>query len=337
AVVGGGGWIARALVQSGHLPQGVSASEAFYVATELVSRPGVFGLVLAALTAALMSTVDTLITAVAAIAVNDVYRPYFAQEATEEQMLRVARISSVVVTLTGVALVPVFMQFDSIYSAHGAFTAAVTPPLVVTLLLSVFWRRFTAKAATATLLGGLSLVILSIVFPSLVAPFAQGVPAGEAGDGLLAGMKQYKFMRACFGIAVSVVIGVVVTLLSEAEPEEKQEGLVWGRVPEALAAMREEEAGERRTEAMPRRLEGDAMDAQEGLPMVTVSEGVASALGVGEGDRVFVTDARGWLGGLNAAHALVGAVEGEGVGLGTTLWETVVGRREGREVVVLRG
>lgn len=336
AVVGGGGWVARALVHSGHLPQGISASEAFYVATELVSQPGVFGLVLAALTAALMSTVDTLITAVAAIAVNDVYQPYFAENATEEQMLRVARITSVVVTLTGVALVPVFMQFDSIYSAHGAFTAAVTPPLVVTLLLSVFWRRFTAKAATATLLGGLGLVILSIVFPSLVAPFAQGVPAGEAGDGVLAGMKQYKFMRACFGLAVSAGIGVVVTLLTKPEPEEKQNGLVWGRVPEALAAMREEAKGEPRADAMPRRLEEDAL-GDEGLPLVTLSAEVASELGVEAGDRVFVTDARWWLGGLNASHALVGAVDGEGVGLGDSLWESVVGRREKRPVVVLRG
>ena len=54
------------------LPQaGVAAVEAFYVATEFLSRPGLFGLVLAALTAALMSTVDTLITAVAALVVNE--------------------------------------------------------------------------------------------------------------------------------------------------------------------------------------------------------------------------------------------------------------------------
>jgi Na+/proline symporter len=63
-VVGGGGWIARAMVNHGDLPNTVEASQAFYVATELLSSPGVFGLVLAALTAALMSTVDTLITAV---------------------------------------------------------------------------------------------------------------------------------------------------------------------------------------------------------------------------------------------------------------------------------
>ena len=137
-VVGAGGWIARAMVNHGDLPNTVEASEAFYVATELLSSPGVFGLVLAALTAALMSTVDTLITAVAAVVVNDVYKPYIRPQATEAQMMRAARVTSVSVTVFGVVLVPLFMMFDSIYEAHGAFTAAVTPPLVVALLMSVF-------------------------------------------------------------------------------------------------------------------------------------------------------------------------------------------------------
>ena len=51
-----------------------------------------FGLILAALTAALMSTVDTLITAVASVAVNDVYKPYIKPDATESDMLRTARM-----------------------------------------------------------------------------------------------------------------------------------------------------------------------------------------------------------------------------------------------------
>ena len=62
------------------------------------------------------------------------------------------------------------MTFDSIYDAHGAFTAAVTPPLVVTLVLSVFWRRFTAVAALCTLGGGLA----AIGVPTPIrAPFAE--------------------------------------------------------------------------------------------------------------------------------------------------------------------
>lgn len=58
--------------------------------------------------------------------VNDVYKPLLKPDASEKQLLRTARISAIGVTLFGIALVPVFMQFKTIYAAHGAMTAAVT-------------------------------------------------------------------------------------------------------------------------------------------------------------------------------------------------------------------
>ncbi len=231
-VVAGGGWVAKSLVHAGVLPE-MEPKEAFFVATDFLSRPGVFGLVVAALTAALMSTVDTLITAVSAIVVNDIYRPYLRPRAGDKELLRVARASSLGVTLTGIALVPVFMGFKSIYSAHGAFTAAITPPLVVTLLCSVFWRRFTRKAALCTLIGGMAAIVFSFFVPEVIAPFAHGVPMGERGEGFFGGVQQYKFMRACYGLAISGAIGVVVTLLTRPEPPDKRRGLVWGTISDA--------------------------------------------------------------------------------------------------------
>ena len=59
-VVASGGWVAKALVHAGYLPGDIAPKEAFFIAGEFLTQPGVFGLVMAALTAALMSTVDTL-------------------------------------------------------------------------------------------------------------------------------------------------------------------------------------------------------------------------------------------------------------------------------------
>ena len=42
----------------------------------------------------------------------------------------------VVAALVGVAFAPLFMRFD-LCAAHGAFTACVTPPLAVALLLGL--------------------------------------------------------------------------------------------------------------------------------------------------------------------------------------------------------
>jgi SSS family solute:Na+ symporter len=345
-VVGAGGWVARALVHAGHLPQDVAPGQAFYVATELLSKPGVFGLILAALTAALMSTVDTLITAVSAIVVNDVYKPYVRPEATDRELLRVARLSAVSVTVLGVVLVPLFMMFDSIYEAHGAFTAAVTPPLLVTLLLSVFWRRFTRTAALWTLVGGLAAVGLSLFVPEVIAPFAHGVPMQDVEDGFLSGMKQYKFMRACYGMSVSVVIGVVVSLLTRPEPFERQRGLVWGTIADALRRFKGSpgtEAEKRTASALPIAAADDATSREGGeLPLVRISRTLADALGAEAGDFLYVTDTRWWLGGLRSTHAVVGQIaEAPGgpssIELGPTAFASVVTpRRKHRPVSVER-
>ncbi len=338
AVVGGGGWVAAALVHAGYLPETVTPSDAFYVATELLSAPGVFGLVLAALTAALMSTVDTLITAVAAITVNDLYKPYVNPDASEADMLKIARVSSVTVTLLGVGLVPVFMQFASIYGAHGAFTAAVTPPLAVTLLLSVFWRRFTKPAAFASLLGGLGLVIVSLFVPEIITPFAQGVPMGERGDGFLGGMQQHMYMRALFGVVVSLTLGVVVALLTRPESEERQRGLVWGTVTQALSDFRRSVrfASEEGAQAVPLRMEDEAYaEGAQALPLVAVGRDLAAHIHAQVGDRVYVTDRRWWLGGLNAVQAQIGEiVDDEGhLSLGPNAYASVV--KKGREKIAV--
>lgn len=312
-VVAAGGWVGKALVHAGILPPDLAADQAFYVATEFLSRPGVFGLIMAALTAALMSTLDTLITAVSAIAVNDIYRPYIRPQATERQLLSAARVSSLGVTFLGIGLVPLLMQFDSIYSAHGAMTAAVTPPLVVTLLLSVFWRRFTRTAALCTLIGGMSAIVFSLFVPQVIAPFAHGVPMADAGEGFLAGMRQYKFMRAFYGLSVSAVIGVVVALLTRPEPFERCRGLVWGTVADALKHYKGSpgvETAAKRARALPQLLpEEKPLQGAGRLPSVTISDGLAQAIEAKAGDLLYISDTRWWLGGLRSGHAILDAVE----------------------------
>ena len=310
-VVASGGLVARAMTNAGVLPE-LEAREAFFVAAELLSHPGVFGLILAAMTAALMSTVDTLITAVSAVAVNDVYRPYVRPKATDRQLLKAARVTAVSVAVLGVIMVPVFMQFRTIYTAHAAFTAAVTPPMVVALMLSVFWRRFTRAAALWTLVGGLIAIVFSMFVPAVITPFAHGVPIGEAGEGFMGGMQQHQFMRACFGGAVSVLIGVTVALLTKAEPVEKQRGLVWGTIGDALRHYKGSPGKEEkvtRALAIPSSLDEEPEPVgAHSLAMVHVSRGLADQIDAGEEDLIYVTDKRRWTGGLYSAHAVIGKV-----------------------------
>ena len=73
---------------------------------------------------------------------------------------------------------------------------------------------------------GLLAVGLSIFVPEVITPLAHGVPMGEAGEGLFGGAKQYKFMRACFGLSVCAIVGMTVSFFTK--PETKPlSGLVW--------------------------------------------------------------------------------------------------------------
>jgi SSS family solute:Na+ symporter len=251
---------------------------------------------------------------VAAIFVNDIYKP-IRPEATDKQMLSVARWSSIGVTLFGVLLVPLFMQFDSIYSAHGAFTAAVTPPLVVALFLGVFWKGFSQPAAFWTMVGGTIAIALSLVWPELITPFAHGVPMMEVDDSFLAGKNQYKFMRAFYGLVVCTAIGLTVNAFTKGRDPEELKGLVWGTVGDAIRHFKGKEGTETESDwvlTSVGALDADAYDAHTQLSQATITSALADAIQAEEGDLVYVTDPRAWLGGLRSGHVRIDSIEDSG-------------------------
>lgn len=214
-VVGNAGWIGKAvsLVQPDMVPPNTSPDQIFVVVANLVSHPGVFGFIMAALTAALMSTVDTLINATAAIYINDVHRPVkkwlktviTSEKENDKKELFAARISSIVITILGVLSVLVFNRFPTVYEAHGFFHSTLTPPLVVAIFLGVFWRRFTPAAVIATFVGGVALMILGSNNPAaLIGPFDHGISMDPAHP--------YSYIRALYNLFVCGLVAYLVTI-----------------------------------------------------------------------------------------------------------------------------
>lgn len=292
----GGGWIARAMVEQGGFE--TTAGDAFIHVADVLLMPGVFGFVLAALTAALMSTADTLINASTAVFINDVYRPYLKRNQPDAHYLKVARFTSFSVVIIGLLLVQIFMAEKSIYSAHGLFTAAVTPPIVVAIVLGILWKRYTPVAAVATICGGGALIALSLFAPFddyLVGPFSLGM-----------GEKSYNFTRALFGIAVCTGIGVAVSYVTKPRTLDSIRGLVTGTQLDAMRAFKG--GGEpNRADSRPERT---TLAADQSVPSgsVRVSPETLRAISAAPGDIVYVSDARWWFGGLRSLH--LRAVEG---------------------------
>ena len=190
-VVGNAGWIGKAIseMSPGVINPAIKPDSIFVVVSNIVSHPGVFGFIMAALSAALMSTVDTLLNAIAAIYINDVHRPVkkwmkkISQSWQEEdkEELGAARIASIVFTLLGVLAVIPFSAFPTIYEAHGYFHSTLTPPLVVAIFLGVFWKKFTPAAVMSTLIGGVAFMVVGMHYPRpLIEFFAQGTKFDSA-------------------------------------------------------------------------------------------------------------------------------------------------------------
>tara|TARA_B100000530_G_scaffold200092_1_gene127459 strand:- start:3444 stop:5534 length:2091 start_codon:yes stop_codon:yes gene_type:complete len=214
-VVGNAGWLGKAMsvMDPGIVSPNTSPDEIFVVVASIVTSPGIFGFIMAALTAALMSTVDTLINATAAIFVNDVYRPimkylkkkYDNNKQKDKQELFAARITSIAITAAGVLSVLAFIQFPTVYEAHGYFHSTLTPPLVVAIFMGVFWKRFTPAGVITTFLGGVLLMILGARFPEVfISPFDHGIEMNPD--------RPYSYIRAFYNLIVCVGVGVFVTV-----------------------------------------------------------------------------------------------------------------------------
>jgi SSS family solute:Na+ symporter len=214
-VVGNAGWVGKAisLIQPDVVPPNTSPDQIFVVVANIVSSPGVFGFIMAALTAALMSTVDTLINATAAIYINDVHRPIkvwlkkYDEDARSEDRheLASARVASIVITTLGVLAVLVFRDFPTVYEAHGFFHSTLTPPLVVAVFLGIFWRRFTPAAVITSFVGGVTLMILGANYPGiLIAPFDHGIEMDASHP--------YSYIRALYNLVVCLGVAILATL-----------------------------------------------------------------------------------------------------------------------------
>jgi len=215
-VVGGGGWVAKAmLVQNPSLlPATVQADQIFVVISRILAGPGVFGFIIAAIAAALMSTVATLLNATAAIWVNDVDRPIRIwlkkikkeEPVDEKRAMLIARIATVAFTILGVLAVYAFASYPTIYQAHAFFHATLTPPLMIAIFFGIFWKKFTPAGLITTVIGGISLMLLGHKFPlELIAPIAHGTPYEAAHP--------FTYMSALYNLIVCSAVAVIPTLM----------------------------------------------------------------------------------------------------------------------------
>lgn len=127
---------------------------------------GVMGIVLAALIAALMSSIDSTLNSAATLVTIDFIKPKF-KNLSDQKTMWVGRGAVIVFMLTAVAFAPAISHFQGLFNYLQEMLAYLMPPVAVLFSIGVLWRRATPTGAFLTLiishLAAVGLFILNSV------------------------------------------------------------------------------------------------------------------------------------------------------------------------------
>ncbi len=260
-------------------------------------NPWVFGFIVAALMAALMSTIDTLINACAAIGIYDLYKPLVKPEASDEHYLKAARWASIITTVIGTILVIWFnTQKDSLMNIHYKGIMTIIPAIVTTIFMGAFWKRFNSYAACTSMIVGSLITVTTVWYPQWIAPLSRFVLGPEAND--------YIYFRALFGMSTTAVIGFVITLLTSGKKFKDVTGLTIGTLDEAMISYKD---GGIPNHERGKKVKGLVAKIDESIETdwILLSPAAMETLKAKDGDIIYMSDSRWWLGGLRSHHVKV--------------------------------
>lgn len=198
------GIVCFALCKTGIFTTAPSADDSYlYMVTHLFPI-GVVGLVMAVLTAALISTIGSSLNALSTVFTMDIYVKSFSPKATQNEIRRTSHIVTVVGSLVSILIcvavdlikdIPLFNIFQSVLSF-------IAPPMAAVFMMGVFWKRCTPLAANLTLTFGTFLCLLVGV---LYYVMPDGFPWPH-------------FMLLSFYLFILLIVGMVIISLFDKTP-----------------------------------------------------------------------------------------------------------------------
>lgn len=137
----------------------------FIILSDLLFHPLITGFLLAALLAAIMSTISSQLIVSSSSLTEDFYRSWVRREASERELVLVGRLSVVVVAAVAMflALNPDTSILGLVANAWAGFGATFGPIII----LSLTWKRMTRNGALAGMVLGATTVLFWIYAPVL--------------------------------------------------------------------------------------------------------------------------------------------------------------------------
>ncbi len=171
---------------------------------------GVRGLILAAVIAAITSTVDSILNSASTIVTMDFVKTY-RPDTSDRSLVFIGRIATVVALVVAIVWAPFIAQFDTLYGYLQSVLSFLVPPVVAVFLLGIAWKRVNADAAFYTLVILQPLGVLAFWFTQVrpEEPTIQFLYAAGAG----------------FVLAIAML--VVISVIGKTPDLEKTDELTW--------------------------------------------------------------------------------------------------------------
>ena len=122
---------------------------------------GLKGLAFAALTAAIVSSLASMLNSTSTIFTMDIYKQYIRPNANDKETVNTGRISAAVALLVAGIMAPLLGGIDQAFQFIQEYTGVVSPGILAVFVLGLFWKKTTNKGA---IIGTLSSIPIAMYF-----------------------------------------------------------------------------------------------------------------------------------------------------------------------------
>ncbi len=122
---------------------------------------GLKGLAFAALTAAIVSSLASMLNSTSTIFTMDIYKQYIRPNANDKETVNTGRISAAIALLIAGIMAPLLGGIDQAFQFIQEYTGVVSPGILAVFMLGLFWKKTTNKAA---IIGTLSSIPIAMYF-----------------------------------------------------------------------------------------------------------------------------------------------------------------------------
>ncbi|RDY59296.1 sodium/sugar symporter [Flagellimonas nanhaiensis] len=122
---------------------------------------GLKGVAIAALAAAIVSSLASMLNSTATIFTMDIYRQHINKNASNKATVKVGRLSAASALIIAALIAPLLGGLDQAFQFIQEYTGVVSPGILAVFLLGLFWKRATNNGA---IIGVLSSIPVAMFF-----------------------------------------------------------------------------------------------------------------------------------------------------------------------------